>query len=289
MTDDDTTTDEPIERTRREVLRSAGAVAGTPFGLGAAYRADRSFEDRSGDGIPDDLKRSESFHRRLEELFGSDFEGLETERRDFLVDVRYVGDVSIDDRVKTYIEDRFRDNGIHMQWLDYSTRYDEARFREAYGYNARTVLWSRRSFYRREIESDLRDVAFQLVVVPGSSEPGLEGTVYSPWMDYVINDWQDGWVNGMNVGNRALVGNRPSPRAQAELALHEIAHLVLCHDDDPSNRGVMGAAEEIDLTAGEWARLRDGLDAVRDTSGYDVALRRCLWTDHASSICSGCR
>lgn len=290
MAGDDTSGDNSpgTGTTRRGFLRRSGIAVGLPFGLGAAYRNDRSFEDRAGDGIPDDLQQSTEFRRSLDDRFGSDaFEGFDPDRKDFLVDVRYVGDATIDDRVKDRLEQLFRDNGIHMQWLDYSTRYDQREFVEEYGYNVRNILWSRRSFYRQEVDPDLQDVAFQLVVVPGNPDPPSEGTVYSPWVEHVVPD-RGGWINGMNVGNRAVIGDRDELREQARLALHEIAHLVLCHDDDPSNRGVMGTHQEIDLTASEWAKMRAGLDAVRDTTGYDVALRRCLWSDHASGLCSGC-
>ena len=276
--------------TRREVVRNVGIAAALPFGLYSGYRSDRSFEDQDEDGIPDELERSEQFHRRLEDLYGEEaFDGLDPDRKDFLVDVRYVGDTSIDERVKSFLERRFRDNGIHMQWLDYPERYDSKEFTEQYGNNVRKILWSRRSFYRQEVESDLKDTAFQLVVVPGNPDPPFEGSVYSPWVDHATNDGVDGWINGMNVGNRAVVGDRTTPVEQARLALHEIAHLVLCHDDDPSNEGVMGTNEEIDLTAAEWAQMRSGLDAIRDTTGYDVALRRCLWTEQTSGSCFGCQ
>lgn len=234
--------------------------------------------DRDRDGIPDALERSSAFHDRLEDVFGDAFDGLDPDRPDFLVDVRCVGDATVDDRVGRHLEALFRDNGIHMQWLPYPERYDPDRFAEEYGNDVRKMLWSRRSFYRREVEPDLRNVAFQLLVVPGKPEAPMEGRVYSPYARHVAGGWHEGWVNGLNVGNRAVVGHRDSLREQARLALHEIAHLVLCHDDDPSNPGVMGTQERVDLTDAEWTRFRNGLDAVRDTTGYDVVFRRCLWT-----------
>ncbi len=289
MTSENPSETDPPEYSRRKFLQTAGATLGAPLTLGTAYRSDRSFEDRDEDGIPDELERSATFDRRLEELFGTAFEGLDPERKDLLVDVRYVGDASIDERVSTYLEALFRDNGIHMQWLEYPDHYDEEWFLEEYGYNVRRTLWSRSSFYHEEIESDLKDVAFQLVVVPGKPESPYEGAVYSPWINHLEGGRYDGWTNGMNVGNRAVMGSSEIAREQARVALHEIAHLVLCHDDDPSNDGVMGTNEEIDLTAAEWAQMRSGLDAIRDTTGYDVALRRCLWTEQTSGSCFGCQ
>lgn len=276
-------------RTRRSVLRSIGGIGATVVGSAAAYRYDRTYEDHSGDGIPVELKRSEAFHDRLVDLFGSEsFEGLEPGRVDFLVDARYVGDATVDDAVKRHLEDLFRDNGIYMQWLDHPNRRGERRFLEEYGNDARDILWSRRSFYAREVESDLKNVALQLVVVPGRREPPHEGKVYTHLSDILGDSQSTGWVNGMNTGNRAVIGHRESLREQARLALHEIAHLVLCHDDAPTNSGVMGIQERVDLTPAEWSQFRNGLDAVRDTTGYDIALRRCSWGEYVPSRLTCC-
>ena len=268
-------------QSRRSVLRSIGGFGATMVGGVATYKHDRTYEDQSSDGIPTELKRSETFQDRLTELFGSEsFEGLEPGRLDFLVDVRYVGDATIDDSVKRYLKTLFRDNGIYMQWLDHPERIDEQRFLSAYGNDVRSILWSKQSFYVQEVESDLKNVALQLVVVPGRRESPHEGRVYCHFSDYLRNGWNNGWINGMNTGNRAVIGYRDSYREQARLALHEIAHLVLCHDENPSNLGVMGTQERFDLTPSEWSRFRNGLDAVRDTTGYDIALRRCSWSEY---------
>lgn len=282
--------DETGVRSRRSLVRTLGGVgaalvggvgSGVAGGIGAD-RYDRTSGNGSGDGIADELKRSAAFHERLADRFGADsFEGLEVGRRDFLVDVRYVGDATVDDSVKRDLEALFRDNGIYMQWLDHPNRIGERRFLEAYGNDVYSILWARESFYVREVEDDLKDVAFQLIVVPGRREPPHEGRVYSHLSDNLRDRWNDGWVNGMNAGNRAVVGHRESPREQLRLALHEIAHLVLCHDDDPANSGEMGTQQRLDLTDTEWAALRNGLDAVRDTTGYDVAFRRCSWSEYA--------
>lgn len=286
-------TDDPSQErgiySRRTVLKSIGGAASAPFGLAAAYHTDRAYPDRDEDGIPDGLKESDEFHDRLEELFGSEqFDGLATGRTDFLIDARYVGDASVPDSVKRALERVFRDHGIHMQWLDYGTRYEAAQFEKEYGYDVRRTLWADDSFYRREVEDDLKDVAFQLLIVPGKPDQPHQGRVYSPWSDHVIDEWFDGWVNGMNVGNRAIIGDRSSPREQARLALHEIAHLALCHDDDPDNQGVMGTGEAVNLTGSEWRRFRENLDNVHDTTGFDVAFRRCLLTEQGSRLCHGC-
>ena len=269
---------------RRSVLRSVGGIGATMIGSAAAYRRDRTYEDDSGDGIPVERKRSGELHDRLIEVFGAEsFEGLEPGRADFLVDARYVGGATVDDRVKRYLEELFRDNGIYMQWLDHPNRIDGQQFLDEYGNDVRRILWSRRSFYAREIESDLKEVAFQLVVVPGRRDPPHEGRVYCQLSDSLQNGWNEGWINGMNTGNRAVVGHRDSPREQARLALHEIAHLALCHDESTSNTGAMGTQERLDLTPTEWATLRGGLDAVRDTTGYDIVLRRCSWGEYVPS------
>lgn len=290
MSDQPRPEEETGVRSRRSLVYTLGGVGAALFGgVGSAvaggigaHRYDRVSGNDGGDGIPDELKRSAAFHDRLADRFGADsFEGLEVGRRDFLVDVRYVGDATVDESVKRNLETLFRDNGIYLQWLDHPNLIAEQRFLEEYGNDAYSILWARRSFYAREVEADLKDVAFQLIVVPGRREPPHEGRVYSHLSDNLRDRWNDGWVNGMNAGNRAVVGHRESPREQLRLALHEISHLVLCHDDDPANTGVMGTQQRLDLTDAEWAALRNGLDAVRDTTGYDVAFRRCSWSAYA--------
>ncbi len=263
---------------RRAVLQSVGGAVGIPVGLTTGgYLTDRRFTDENGDGIPDRKARSSSFHRRLVDLFGADqFEGLDPDRRDLLLDIRYVGDTSIDYRTKRSIEKRFRDHGIYAQWLDYPYRYERDRIEREYGWNAKTLLWDRAGLYREEVESIVRDVAVQVFVIPGHEFEGYGGLVYSPWAN-LLGGGVDGHVNGFSVGNRAVVCDRDDRREQERLLFHEIAHLTLCHDDNPDNTGVMGTNEEIALTDDEWDTLRTNLDAVRDTTGYDIAFRRCLW------------
>lgn len=263
---------------RRAVLRSIGGGIGVPVGVSTGgYVADRRFTDEDGDGIPDRKERSESFHRKLLAVFDSaQFEGLDPRRRDLLLDVRYVGETSIDDRTKRNVEKRFRKHGIYAQWLDSPHRYERDRIEREYGWNAKTLLWDRTGLYHEEVESFVRDVAVQVFVIPGHEFDGYGGLVYSPWAN-LLGGGVDGHVNGFSVGNRAVVCDRDDRWEQERLLFHEIAHLALCHDDDPANTGVMGTNEEIALTDDEWDTLRTNLDAVRDTTGYDIALRRCLW------------
>ncbi|MDQ2050575.1 hypothetical protein RBH26_08750 [Natronolimnohabitans sp. A-GB9] len=267
-------------RTRRSLLLSAGA-AGSVSIVGHV-RA--SAEDSDGDGIPDRTKRSAAFHRRLESIFGAEqFSGLEVGRRDLLLDVRYVGETQLVPSTKRTIVEQCRARGIHAQWLDYPRRYDLEEVTERYGTAVKDLLWGRRSFYAGEIESDLKNVALQLVVVPGVSKPGVEGRIYSHWMD-TTGSGIDGYVNGFSVGNRAVVAERDDPLEEARLVFHEIAHLALCHDDDPENTGVMGTGDDVDLTDEEWERFRDGLSNVRDRTGYDVLFRPCLWHENLSAV-----
>ncbi len=277
-TDDHPDSDSDCTASRRRVLRSVGGMIGLSAGAGSlSYTADRSFVDEDGDGIPDRKERSKTFHERVASLFGDgQFEGLDPERRDFLIDVRYVEGTSIHSETKRNIVARFRDNGVYAQWLDYPTTYDRDAFEANYGPNVKALLWSQDSFYRQEIEPVMRDIAVQLLVVPGRNRERHTGLVYSPWAN-VLGSGVDGHVNGFSVGNRAVVGDRQQRWEQERIVFHELAHLVLCHDDDPENTGVMGTNEEIKLTDGEWEKFRSGLDNVRDTTGYDIALRRCLW------------
>ncbi|SDQ39404.1 hypothetical protein [Natronobacterium texcoconense] len=270
--------------TRRLLLRSVG-VAGSlsaVSGVGSFVR-DRSFDDSDGDGIPDETKQSTSFHRRLRSIFGNQFGGLEVGRPELLLDVRYVGDTSIYPVTKRTIVDLLRTHGIHAQWLDYPTRYDAETISEQYGGTVKNLLWGRNSFYSEEVENALKNVALQLLVVPGSTATSDEGRIYSHWMD-AAGGGVDGYVNGFSLGNRAVVADREDRLEEAALVLHEIAHLVLCHDNDPENTGVMGTAEEVDLMDHEWEQFRNGLDNVRDTTGYDLIFRPCLWEENLSAV-----
>ncbi len=257
-----------------------GGAVTAPLGIGgAAYRLERSYTDDDGDGIPDSLERSSTFNESLATLFGTDkFEGLDPTRRDLLIDVRYVGEASVSAETKATIRRLFRTNGIYLQWLEYPHRYEKSTFLEQYGHNAKRILWSPRSFYHREIEEWLLNVAFQLIVVPGIEQGPHQGRLYSPWTD-LHGGRSDGYVNGLNTGNRAVVADRQTPEIETRLILHEIAHYALCHDTDPTNTGVMGTRKETDLMDYEWEQLRTGLSAIRDTTGVDVAFRRCLWWD----------
>lgn len=264
--------------TRRAVLRSVGGIIGLPLGAGSvSYAADRTFTDEDADGVPDHTERSRSVQDRLEVIYGADqFEGFDPDRRDLLIDARYVEGTSIHPDSKRRIVERFRENGIYAQWLDYPDDYDRNDFDDRYGPNVKTLLWDRDSFYRNEVEPVVRDVAVQLVVVPGQRRDAHDGLVYSPWAK-MLGSGVDGHVNGFSVGNRAVVGNRSDRWDEERVVFHEIAHLALCHDDDPDNNGVMGTNEKIALTDAEWDTFKRELDTVRDTTGYDIALRRCLW------------
>jgi len=283
------------------VLGVVGGTLATPVGIGtAAYRLDRAYIDRDADGIPDSLERSAEFDAWLRRVFKTvPFEGLDPNRRDLLVDVRYVGETKVSAKTKSLLVELFRDNGIYLQWLDHPTRYDKTAFEKRYGYNVRRILWSPRSFYHRTVDRRLKNVAFQLFVVPGLSETRYHGKLYSP-STASYDRSSTGYVNGFNTGNRAVVAERRDHETEAKLILHEIAHYALCHSTDPANTGVMGTKAEVDLLADEWAALRSGLGAIRDTTGVDVAFRRCLWgeldpswgavPDAVTSVgCDGCR
>lgn len=264
---------------RRRLLGLASATVATPFLTGfMRFRSEQAIVDSDGDGIPDRAKRSNELGATLNDIFGEQFAGLALGRRDLLLDVRYIGSVTVPLQVKRAIVRRFRNNGIQLQWLDYPERYDLDWFNGRYGNNARKILWGRDSFYRNEIEDELKNTALQLVMVPGALSGPYQGRIYSPWAD-LSGSHSHGYINGMNFGNRAVAAERHPPWEQARLIFHEIAHLALCHDQDPMNRGVMGTNETLTLMDDEWLRLREHLDNVRDTTGYDLLLRRCLWLD----------
>lgn len=269
--------DDERSPSRRTVLQSVGAVGGLWFVGGGG--GDRSYVDETGNGIPDRTERSSAVHDRLEGLFGADqFEGFEPGRRDLLLDVRYVAGTSIDPTTKRTVVDLFRNHGIYAQWLDYPRSYDRTWVEHRYGWNTRTLLWARNSFYRTQVEPDLKDLAIQLFVVPGKENRPYRGLVYSPTLA-ALGTGRDGHVSGFSVGNRAVVTDRDDLERELRLVLHEIAHYGLCHDDDPENTGVMGTSERADLMNHEWDTLRAGLHNVRDESGYDITMRPCLWRE----------
>ncbi|MFU8868110.1 hypothetical protein [Natronococcus sp.] len=270
-TTDDTT--EPIDRGRRRLLAATGGVIAAATGAGIlGSSAGQSFRDVDADGIPDSLERSAAFHRRLETVFKEDVVELDPSRKDLLVDVRYIGGTSVSDEAKAYLQALFRENGISLQWLDHPSAYDLDSVRERYGLSIESLLVFPTGFYWNQVESFLRNVAFQLVVVPGRETDFERRQLYSRFYD--------DHVNGMNIGNRAAIVQRDDPASEAELALHEIAHLALCHDEDPDNHGPMGRETELDLTDREWETLRNNLSNIHDTTGLDVASRQCLVEDY---------
>jgi hypothetical protein len=268
---------------RRRFLRCVpGALTSSAAVAGAVYLDDPFRIDDDGDGIPDALERSPRFNRQVASMFDGSFDGLDPHRKDLLIDIRYIGNTHVSDAAKSFLRDRFRENGIYVQFLDRSKRYDAAEVRERYGSSAEDLLVKRNGFYWSEIEPFLRNVAFQLVVVPDSSwtpEPN-RGKVYSRVLDEYGDTNHRGYINGMNVGNRAVVVQRLDWESEAELVFHEIAHLVLCHDADSDNPGTMGTRTEIDLTKREWTRFRNGLTNIRDVTGYDIVLRTCLFEEY---------
>lgn len=263
---------------RRDVLKLAGGVlGGSAIAGGVAYTSDRAYADESGDGLPDG--REETLEAYLAETFGRDqFDGLASGRRDLLVDARYVGETSVSEDTREDLEELFRDNGIHLQWLEYPDSYGREWFDRNYDYTAEDILWPRWSFYDDVVAARLKDVAVQVVVVPERPGRAPDEQLGSSLLD--VSPVEGDGFTGMSLGNRAVVVEQELPDVEVRLVLHELAHLALCHDDDPANDGVMGpTGEEADLMEDEWARLRERLDNVRDTTGFDVAGRPCLWEE----------
>lgn len=255
--------------TRRRLLYGLGSLAGT------GSLASSSYEDADEDGIPDAAERSEAHADRVRELFGDQFEGLDPSRRDLLVDARYIGSASVHSDTKRHLEKRFRENGIHLQWLDYPESYDAGRFEERFGYQVERILWPHGSFYDHAIEDELTDMAMQVVVVPEDGED-LESV-------YAVH--RGDHYDGVSFGNRCLVTAQRSTEVERILIMHEIGHLALCHNDEPDSPTVMAPApEEPGFTDAEWERLRGGLDNIRDTTGFDIASRPCMVSEYRDDI-----
>lgn len=224
------------------------------------------FEDADRDGIPDAIERSDAYDRFVRDRFGDEqFQGLDPNRRDLLIDARYIGSATITAETKRFVRKAFRAHGIYLQWLDYPVRYPVGPFADQYGDRVERILWPIASFYADEIEEKLRDTALQVIALP-ESEEDLKAL-------YAIQQGHE--VQGMSFGNRCLVTESASTGAETVLVMHEIGHLALCHNEDSAS--VMSTSpEQPRLTAREWARLREGLPNIRDTSGFDIATRKCL-------------
>lgn len=272
MGDKDHTTNEstePIDGGRRRLLATAGSIIAAATGVGIfGLSHNQSYQDVDKDGIPDSLERSTRFHQRLETTFEQDVKGLDPSHKDLLVDVRYIGGTSISDEAKTHLQGLFHENSISLHWLEYPRAYDLDIVQKQYGTSVEGLLVLPNGFYWNQVESFLRNVAFQLVVVPGRDSNFEKRQLYTRLYD--------DHINGMNIGNRAAIIQRDSPAAEAELALHEIAHLALCHDDNPDNPGPMGQETMLNLTEQEWETLRNNLRNIHDATGIDVVARRCL-------------
>lgn len=264
---------EPAGYRRRSILISIASIITAATGISTVLRRRewRSL-DTDRDGIPDSLEYSPRFHRQLETIFEAEIDALNPHRRDLLIDVRYLGEMSLSEETKRYLRELFSENGIYLQWLEYPGRYDPAVLFDRYGSDVEGLLVEPDGFYWDHVDPLLRRSAFQLLVLPHSQPVSQNGKIYSSFYD---DD-----VNGMNVGNRAAVSQRDDPFDEAKLVLHEIAHLVLCHDSNPDNLGVMGQEREVDLTDREWDHFRNGLSNIRDSTGIGVVSRRCLIDEH---------
>lgn len=257
----------PGATTRRRVLAGIGSV----LGLGSLRSS--PVGDRDDDGIGDRRERGR-LEDRLEDIFGAEqVDPLDPDRPDLIIDARYVGTAGVSAGTKQEIADRFHDQGIALQWLDYPHRYDRDRFEEHYGDRVERILWPFGSFYAREIEAALRDVALQLVVLPsGLVDLRSFSTVYQG-EDY----------EGVSFGNRSLVTEQSDTRDELVLVMHEIGHLVLCHSDDEESV-MFPTPSSASFTDDEWRRLRADLENVHDATGFDVAFRGCLLGEYRDAF-----
>lgn len=274
---------------RRKVLEGIGALAGV--GVVSWYHEDNNYTDTDEDGIPDELESSESYHNYLKSIYGAQFNGLDPDRKDLIIDARYIGDASISKETKEYTERLFRENGIHAQWLDHPAEYPEDWFKEEYDRSVIEALWPTNSFYEEQVEDELKNTSIQLIVLPANE--GSERKIQNGWE--VINS-ENGGSAGVSFGNRAMMVEKDSFNNEATLALHEIGHTWLCHDyNNPDNVGLMGYENligyistnpeaVIDYMPWEWETIHDNLENIRDTTGADVIGRKCLVEEEAKNI-----
>lgn len=257
---------------RRDVLAKGALLGGAVIGGymyrdriidGAAdaaellYRMSRRPGDTSLDGLPDRLKDSDTFHQYIEETFDTTFDGLDPDRKDLLIDARYVEGETFPDDAKTYIEDLFGwRTDITLHWLDYPETYTRDTFITDHEHRPAEILWRDGGFYDEEVEDMLKDTALQVVFAPGAQDDGHDGQLYcEPGEEYVA---------GFSAVNRSVVGSVGTAEDRTKTTLHEIAHLGNYHHnyDDPQDRGVLGQNEVTDLTPAQWDRLQDRLYMV---------------------------
>ncbi len=273
---------------RRRVLGLAAAVAGASLVNRYILEDD---VDTDEDGLSDELEQSDIFHEDMQELYGDQFEGLDVGRKDFLIDGRYIGDASVSAETKDYVEDLFRDNGIHAQWLDHPGQYGEDWFDQEYDYTVRETIGPVNSFYAEHVEDSLKDTAVQLIVLPGTGNE--KRMIYNRISEL---RGEDGEASGASLGNRAVMGERDNPVVETYMALHEIGHTWICHDyDNPDNNGVMGVESPadfldddidtvLDFMPWEWEKIHENMDNIQDETGLDIVFRPCIWQESAHGV-----
>ncbi|MDY6770371.1 MAG: twin-arginine translocation signal domain-containing protein [Candidatus Nanohaloarchaea archaeon] len=238
------------EVTRRGFL---AAVAATAAGCAATVR----------DGDEDGLSSldEERLQRAVEERYGERLE-LDPDRKDLIVDARYVESEGFADGHKAYYEELFADHGIDLHWLDHPSGgelYDRERFVEEVSYEEDAIL-ACDGFYDEAVDEVMQEHALQLFFVPGKPEEPHEGLIRSD-----DNPGRDGdhFFTGYSRGDRAAIGSAPEGEWRRKITLHEMGHLGVDHHyESEGNDGVMGSYEEADFTDAEWRELRESLPNV---------------------------
>lgn len=262
-----------VDVSRRELLMLAGAagaglagagyvhrdriMAGSRDAVEDVYRRIRQRTDGDLDGLPDALEESEQFQQYVEDVFQTTVEPFDAEQKDLIIDARYVEGETVPEDHKQYIERLFADRiDVNVRWMDHPETYDREQFLADYGYDPAAMLWGDDSFYEQEVADELKDVALQVVFVPGKQSEPQEGALYcAPG---------DRYLRGFSAVNRAVVTGNLPPEQRLRTTLHEIAHLGnYTHNyGDEADKGVFGQNVVTDLTGQQWERLHDRLHYV---------------------------
>ncbi len=295
MSDDQQSDD--TRMSRRAVLAKGAALGGAMVGgytyhdelasgvLHTAedlYRWSQKPADTDLDGLPDDLEVADGFHQYIEDTFDTEFDGLDPDRPDLVIDARYVAGEQFSDWARDYIVDRFEEQiDVTVHWLDYPETYDRDAFIEQYKQDPAEILWRDGGFYDEEVEDPLKTTALQIVFAPGRQDGDQYGMLHcEPGDDY---------LTGLSAVNRAVVGNPGSAEDRLATTLHEIAHLgnYQHNYDDPDDTGVFGQQETLTLTDDQWDRIRRRLYMVNleaPEAAYDEVHERAKCDDIARPL-----
>lgn len=207
-----------LEEDRRGFLKctlSASAVTTLVSALySSAERTGHNFlEESIGErlvygGIPEpyvqDSEKRDRIDRYLEDNFRGDIRSIE--EVDGIFDFRYVEGEELSGDIPGNIEQEFRSQGIDIMVLERKESYPRNPFLQEYGCEVSSITGSwvdpSGSFWSEEIEEFMREVALQVVFVPGKQEGPYRGLIKN---DLPFLREERDYALGQAVGDRAVI------------------------------------------------------------------------------------